>query len=167
MNIRPATIDDAQAISVLIKSVAHYFTLHPQGHGAETFLQSIEPAAIALYVNAPNFACFVGLVDQQLAGVVAMRDNQHLYHLFVGQAWQDQGVGRQLWRHAKEAAMLAGNRQGFTVNATPFAVPVYERFGFKAAGPRIETKGIAFVPMELRFDTPITSNVPDCLSSPR
>lgn len=161
MNIRPATIDDAQAISVLIKSVAHYFTLHPQGQGAETFLQSIEPASIALYINSPNFAFFVGLIDQQLAGVVALRDNQHLHHLFVGQAWQGQGLSRQLWLHAKEAAMVACNHQGFTVNATPFAVPVYERFGFTATGPRIETKGIAFVPMELRFDTTITSNAPD------
>ena len=47
MQIRPATLNDADAISALIKSVAHYFTLQPQGQGAEGFLQGIEPAAIA------------------------------------------------------------------------------------------------------------------------
>ena len=47
MQIRPATLNDADAISALIKSVVHYFTLQPQGQGAEGFLQGIEPAAIA------------------------------------------------------------------------------------------------------------------------
>ena len=55
MEIRRATPEDAEAISTLIKSVAHYFTLHPQGLGAEAFLQSIEPEAIQGYITAPNF----------------------------------------------------------------------------------------------------------------
>jgi hypothetical protein len=55
MEIRRATPEDAEAISALIKSVAHYFTLHPQGLGAEAFLQSIEPEAIRGYITAPNF----------------------------------------------------------------------------------------------------------------
>jgi hypothetical protein len=37
----------------------------------------------------------------------------------------------------------------FTVNSTPGAMAVYERFGFRAAGPRVETMGIVFVPMRL------------------
>jgi hypothetical protein len=48
--------------------------------------------------------------------------------------------------------LAAGNHRGFTVNSTPYAMPVYERFGFKATGPRVETRGIAFVPMELHLD---------------
>jgi GNAT superfamily N-acetyltransferase len=83
---------------------------------------------------------------------VAVRDTTHLYHLFVRQEFQGRGLSRELWQHAKEAAIAAGNRCGFTVNSSPYAVPVYERFGFKATGPRIETHGIAFVPMELHLD---------------
>ena len=147
MQIRPATLNDADAISALIKSVAHYFTLQPHGQGAEVFLQGIEPAAIAGYIAAPDFLYFVGEIDQQLAGLVALRLHRHLYHLFVGPAWQGRGLSRQLWLHVQQAALLAGNHQGVTVNATPYAVPVYERFGFSPTGPRVETKGIAFVPM--------------------
>jgi GNAT superfamily N-acetyltransferase len=152
MEIRNATAEDAEAISTLIKSVAHYFTLHPAGLGAETFLQSIEPEAIQGYITAPNFRYYIGLVEHQLAGVVAVRDTTHLYHLFVGQPFQGRSLSRELWQHAKEAAIAAGNHCGFTVNSTPYAVPVYERFGFKPSGPRVETHGIAFVPMELRLD---------------
>jgi len=152
MEIRRAAPEDAEAISTLIQSVAHYFTLHPQGLGAEAFLQSIEPEAIRGYITAPNFLYYVGFVDHQLVGVVAVRDTTHLYHLFVGRAFQGRGLSRELWQHAKEAAIAAGNCRGFTVNSTPYAVPVYERFSFKATGPRVETHGIAFVPMELRLE---------------
>lgn len=153
MEIRPATAEHAEAISAVIKSVARYFTLHPEGQGAETFLRSIEPAAIRGLIAAPNFRYYVGFVDHQVAGVVALRDTTHLYHLFVVPAFQRRGLSRELWLHAKAAAAAAGNRHGFTVNATPYAVPVYERFGFKATGPRAETHGIAFVPMKLLLDT--------------
>lgn len=46
-------------------------------------------------------------------------------------------------------AVCEANPGYFTVNSTPYAQPVYERFGFVATGPRVETKGIAFVPMHL------------------
>ena len=153
MQIRLATTEDVESISQLIKGLADYFTIDRQGHGAEAFLQSIEPVAIQGYVTAPNFSYFIGLVERQLAGVVAVRDITHLYHLFVAQEFQGQGLSRQLWQHAKEVATSAGNLTGFTVNSTPFAVPVYERFGFKATGPRVETNGIAFVPMRLDLET--------------
>ena len=151
MQIHPATPDLADAISALIKSVSHHFTAHPDGLGAEAFLQGIAPGAIRGYILAPNFRYYVGLVDQQLAGVVAMRDGAHLYHLFVQPALQGQGLGRALWQHARDVALAAGRPSRFTVNASLYAVQVYARFGFAATGPRVETRGIAYVPMELRL----------------
>lgn len=151
MKIRRATSEDALDVSALIKSVAHYFTLHPQGLGAEAFLKTIEPNAISDFIAAPNFCYYVGFIENHLAGVVAVRDASHLYHLFVAQRFQGQGLSRELWLFAKESAISAGNHNRFTVNSTPFAVPVYERFGFSATGPRVETHGIAFVPMELHM----------------
>jgi GNAT superfamily N-acetyltransferase len=152
MQIHAATPDHAEAISALIQSVRHHFTLHPDGVGAEAFLQGIEPGAIRSTIQAPNIRYYVGLVDQKLAGVVAMRDATHLYHLFVQPAFQGQGLGRALWQHARDAALAAGHPSRFTVNSSPYAVPVYVRFGFAATGPRVDTRGIAFVPMELRLD---------------
>ncbi len=153
MYIRPANPSDCDAISALIRSVAHYFTVHPEGVGAEQFLQTIEPASIQGYVTAPNIDYWVGMKAERLVGVAAVRDNTHLLHLFVDAAFQGQGAGRELWRHAKAAAMAAGNQTGFTVNSTPYAVPVYQTFGFHATGERMVMHGVAFVPMALRFET--------------
>ncbi len=143
MDVRTASPTDADNISALIKSVARFFTLHPQGVGAEEFLRSIEPDAIRGYIAAPNFMYWAAFENDSLAGVVAVRDASHLYHLFVGEAFQRRGLARQLWEHARNTAMAAGNHDRMTVNSTPFAVPVYERFGFTTTGPRVETKGIA------------------------
>ncbi|AOY90965.1 hypothetical protein BKK79_03405 [Cupriavidus sp. USMAA2-4] len=150
MEIRSATPHDAERISSLIRSVSRFFTLDPHGLGAEGFLARIEPEAVRGYISAPDFRYAAGFIDGELAGVVAMRGTTHLYHLFVAPAFQGRGLSRLLWEHAKADAMVAGNREAFTVNSTPYAVPVYERFGFRVTGARVERDGIAFVPMALR-----------------
>jgi predicted GNAT family N-acyltransferase len=80
-------------------------------------------------------------------GVVAIRDTTHLFHLFVAEHLQGQGIGKLLWNHAKDASTAAGNQSPFTVNSTVYGIPVYESFGFKATGQKTETNGIAFIPM--------------------
>ena len=50
----------------------------------------------------------------RLVGVVAVRDNKHLYHLFVAEPHQGQGLARELWSVAKAACVAAGNSGEFT-----------------------------------------------------
>jgi GNAT superfamily N-acetyltransferase len=138
---------DADAISLLINGLAKHFTQDPDGRGAEAFLQTIRPAAIAALMEAPNMLYCKAVVGGRLAGVVALRDNTHLFHLFVDPAFQGQGLSRKLWLHAKTIALSRGHAGPFTVNSTPSAVPVYRRFGFVAAGPQVDKNGISFVPM--------------------
>lgn len=149
MLIRRAVAADAEAISELIHGVAHFFTLHPDGRGAAGFLQTIAPDAIRDSVDALNVACFVGEIDLTLVGVVAMRDNVRLDHLVVADPFQGRGLGRSLWEHVRRGAVSAGNRSGFTADATPFAVPICQRFGFETTGPRVDADGVARVPMRL------------------
>lgn len=149
LDIRPAVLEDAEAISRLIQGVAAAFLLDPSGQGAERFMSSLSAEAIRRFVSAPNFLYFKACIGEELAGVVAVRDNNHLYHLFVASHFQGRGLARGLWKFAREQARSAGNPGFFTVNATPVAVPVYEKFGFSIQGSRVETMGIAYVPMRL------------------
>jgi GNAT superfamily N-acetyltransferase len=150
VKIRIANSNDAKSISTLINGVAHYFTLHPKGVGAEAFLATVSESAIRSYICASNFHYLAGFADGNLAGVVAIRDNKHLYHLFVSPPYQGRGFARALWNAAMTLAMRQGNPGEFTVNSTPYAVKVYASFGFEPAGQKVETKGIAFVPMNYR-----------------
>lgn len=149
LDIRPASFHDAERISLLIKSLAGFFTLHPKGLGAESFMASIGPKAIRETIESPAFDYFVGETAGDLAGLVGVRDNRHLFHLFVCEAYQGQGFGRLLWDHACAFAMAKGNPGAFTVNATPHAYPFYEKLGFRPAGKREEKSGIAYVPMRM------------------
>jgi ribosomal protein S18 acetylase RimI-like enzyme len=149
LTIRRAVTADAPGVSALIFALAGQFMPAPRATGAERFLRTITPEAIADYILNPRYLYLAGCIDQRLAGVVAIRDRTHLFHLFVEPAFQRQGVGRALWCRASSEAAATGVGAGFTVNSATSAVPVYERLGFRVTGPRVEQDGIAFVPMRL------------------
>ena len=146
MNIRPATAADAKAISSLIAETAHHFMLHPSGRGAERFLEGITPQAIAGYVASPSYYYLVAVSGPEVVGAVALRDGRHLFHLFVAPNRQRQGIARALWSAAMKGA--APDLEALTVNSSPNAVVVYEKFGFTPTGSRTEMHGIAFIPMK-------------------
>ena len=149
MHIRPATPEDAAAISALVMGVSPSFTLRPDGEGAEIFLATLTPGAFGGYLSSPDYAYLVAEEDGALAGVIGIRENRHLFHLFVAAAFQGRGLSRRLWETARDAALRAGNPGEFTVNSSMYAVPVYERFGFVPTDPRVEQHGIAWLPMKL------------------
>jgi GNAT superfamily N-acetyltransferase len=145
--IRPATPADGPAIGALILDLLPFLTLHPQGLGAEKFIASIGAAAQQRYLGQPNFRYHVVSSHDGLLGVVALRDNAHLFHLFVRQALHGRGLGRQLWELARDEAIALGNPGSFTVNASDHAAPMYRKLGFEPAAPRVEHDGIAYLPM--------------------
>ena len=147
--IRPAQLEDAEAISQLIYESIQAVMPRPQDEGADTFLQSITAAEVERMLGDPRFRYFVACEQRTLAGFIAIRDNTHLYHLFVAEAFQRRGFGRKLWERAAADAVDRGNSNGFTVNSTPPAIAFYERFGFTVAGPLMQMNGIDFVPMRL------------------
>ncbi len=147
-SIQLATREYAAPISDLIGSVSSYFTLHPQGLGAEGFLETISPESILKYIENPSFYYCICIIENELAGVIAIKEKTHVFHLFVSPKHQKKGLARLLWNHALVNAFEKNAVVAVTVNSTPFAVEIYEKFGFKRAGEKVEKNGIAFVPMK-------------------
>jgi GNAT superfamily N-acetyltransferase len=148
--IRAATAADAPAISALVLSLARYFLADPERPGdAEAFFQTISPEAIAGYIESGRFRYHLADAGGELAGVVAIRDGAHLYHLFIAERFHGRGVATRLWERARAEALAGGNPGRFTVNSSLFAVPLYEHLGFTASGPALTKDGIAYQPMEL------------------
>ncbi len=149
MKIRRATEEDAGAISALVytlsaKHIAHEFS----EQGRQALLRAMAPESIRNYIQA-GYRYHVAEIDGRIVGVVGIKGNKHLYHLFVDEAYQRRGIARALWRQAMDACLANGNPGEFTVNASRAAQPVYERLGFKAlSGPR-ERGGVIAIPMKL------------------
>lgn len=152
--LRAGTVADAPAVGALVMDLLPFLTVDPQGRGAESFVANIDAAAQARYLAAPSFRYRLAWRGDALAGFVAMRDNGHLFHLFVARDMHGQGLGRRLWELARDEALALGNPGVFTVNASDHALPMYARLGFVPTGPREAQYGIAWTPMRLMTGRP-------------
>ena len=152
MQIRPIEDRDVPAVARLLNVLAREFIVHESPpEGAATFLRENDEAAIRRYIEAGQ-VYHVAESAGEIAGFISIRERSHLFHMFVGVQWQGQGVARKLWERARQAAIDAGGGGSFTVNASTFAVPVYEKMGFVRTAPMQCLKGLFFNPMRLDAD---------------
>lgn len=138
---------DASAISQLISRFTPDFCIKHDGSGADLFLQSVSESAELSYLSDSRYHYILAWQKETLAGLIAIRDLKHLFHLFVHPSYQGQKLASRLWKLALQYAAAQEYTGSFTVNSSLSAVPVYERFGFEATGKVVEMHGIAFLPM--------------------
>jgi ribosomal protein S18 acetylase RimI-like enzyme len=152
MDIRPLVNTDIPDVAALLRMLAREYIVHESTpEGAATFLAENDELGIRGFVTRGH-AYHVALVDGVLAGFVAVRDNSHLFHLFVARDYHRRGIARRLWEVARAAAVARGGDGVFTVNSSNHAVSVYESFGFVRVGPTQCVKGLYFNPMRLAVD---------------
>jgi GNAT superfamily N-acetyltransferase len=149
MIFRRGNAIDAGPVAALIASFQSELTVDPSGVGAEQFFASVSEHAERQYLESPRYSFIVAEDNGILAGFIAIRDNAHLFHLFVARPFHRSGLARRLWKTAREEACHRGNPGEFTVNSSLNAVAVYKAFGFSPSGPVTTTHGISFVPMRL------------------
>ena len=154
MVIRPIEPGDIDAVASLLSELATEFIIGEfEAAAQEQFLRKNDAQAIRAFI-AGTHRYHVAEVDGQLTGFVGVRDNKHLYHLFVAKTMQRQGIGQALWEFAKRECVANGNSGPFTVNSSHNAVPVYERWGFRRDGSTQTTNGIEYNPMKLETESP-------------
>jgi GNAT superfamily N-acetyltransferase len=141
--------EDVPAAARLLRALMLEFVLHDSTpEGGATVLRENNEEGIRGFI-ASGFVYHVAEADDALIGFAGMRDRSHLFHMFVDRNWHGQGVARRLWETARTTAIEAGGSGNFTVNASNYAVPVYEAMGFVRTGPTQESKGMVFNPMAL------------------
>lgn len=87
---------------------------------------------------------FIGAFsDNQLLGVIALKDYSHISLFFVDGKHHRKGIGKMLYIRACEL-----NKTGFySVNSSPYAKGVYEHLGFIQTDSMQIVKGMKFYPM--------------------
>jgi GNAT superfamily N-acetyltransferase len=87
---------------------------------------------------------------EEIVGVGEVRSFEHLSMLFVHPDWHRHGIAGELFaRLLAEVRSQNPELERLTVNSSPFAVPIYERFGFEVTGEPITISGIIHIPMAL------------------
>ena len=88
-------------------------------------------------------------IDNSIAGIIEVRDNNHISLFFVDPAYQKRGIGKALMHEVFKR--LTGKTETISVNSSKYAEPVYKKLGFKRTGSLQEKDGIIFIPMEKAF----------------
>lgn len=149
--IRRADAGDIPAISRLISDLALRYIAHEfTPDGTARLLSAMSERAIEGCFQA-GYRYHVAQAESSLAGVVATRDDRHLYHLFVADDYQERGLATRLWHVARDACLAAGNPGEYTVNSSRFAVGFYEKMGFIREADFQEHEGVVSIPMKLRL----------------
>ncbi len=98
-------------------------------------------------MNSNHFD-LVSRKGETIVGVIEVRNNDHIYLLFVDAAYHRQGIGKTLLKAALARCVKQDPKvDEITVNSSPFAVPIYQRLGFVAMGGEQVQDGIRFIPM--------------------
>jgi len=147
MKFRAGSPADAEAIAAMIDSFQSELTEDPSGKGAEKYLASVSVQAEREYLASERYRYLLAFSDSELAGFIAIRDESHLFHLFIARCYQRQGIARRLWERALEELCVPGSDGWFTVNSSISAIPVYRSFGFVPVGSIQRMHGISFLPM--------------------
>lgn len=152
ISIRRAIASDVAAIAqVICISAQTHITPEFSAEAAAHFLQANNEAAISGFMQQ-GFVYFVventAATGAEIIGCIGMRNHSHLYHLFINEAWQGQGLARRLWLQAMLYCEQQGNPGLYTVNSSNNAVAVYQALGFVRTGPMQQMHGVLFNPMQ-------------------
>jgi len=151
LRLRLARVEDAPAITVLARRVVRRWIIPHQPRAGVLALEEglSTPIIRAKILAGQRF--HLAFVDGVLAGIAAVRDDRHVFQLFVGTRYQGRGIARKLWHRLRRDCMRRAGTRVFTLNAALAAVPVYLRLGFvRDDDPRRKPGKVLSMPMIFR-----------------
>ncbi len=142
-----------KAIHQLIKKVYDEFVAKDYSNeGNVIFYDWISPNKIAER-QSENNSLWVASEDNMIVGMIEIKNNNHISLLFVEKTYQGRGIAKVLVKEALEyCKKVDRNLETYSVNASPFSIPIYEKLGFKAIKEIQETNGIIYLPMEMKIN---------------
>lgn len=141
---------DASAVSNLVTNVfCEAVITHFDAEGIADMLHSVSPENLVWRLHNGYFTLLAEL-NQQIVGMVEVREDDHVMLLFVDSSCQGRGIGAKLLQLAiRECRLRKPDLERMTVSATPNAIGFYEKEGFQATTALQHERGMRFLPMTL------------------
>lgn len=148
------TPDDAEPIAALVLAAFDEFIApdYTTEQGVAEFRRYAAAEALRRRAERDHFV-MVAEVDGVLAGMIEVRDCNHVALLFVAKDFHRRGIAaRLLERGLAEARVRRPDVERVTINSSRYGVPAYERMGFRQTGPERAVNGIVFIPLAMRLE---------------
>lgn len=143
MKIRKAIQKDVSSLSRLVASLSKYYLTSDKSKLPNWFIASIKPSSFANRILSDEFTCYVA-EEGEVIGYIALKGKDHLYHLFVDESHQRQGVASALWSHLLSEIDL----EGCKLRSSLIAVPFYKSLGFTEINTPEIKSGFSYQAME-------------------
>ena len=89
----------------------------------------------------------------KIVGMIDISGYHHISLFFVDTAFQNKGIGKALFQKAVALCRNRGSELNqFSVNSSPYAVPIYEKLGFQKTDDEQIKNGMRFFPMFLKSE---------------
>ncbi|MGC0807664.1 GNAT family N-acetyltransferase [Pantoea agglomerans] len=142
MEIRAALESDAAGISELIQLVSMQCNFSETEPCPQWFIDSIKPDALQPLIVSDDYIWLITVERGQVTGVLTLFEGNLVKYLFVHPKFQRKGVAWALWQRA-----IPELRSEISVRSSLFAVPFYEKRGFKKVGEVKFFNGVSFQTM--------------------
>ena len=142
---------EEKQISEMIQKVFEEFVAPDYtDKGREHFMKFINPNTIRTRNTIGNSSTILCRDQDKIVGLIEVQGYKHILLLFVDGSYHNQGIARRLLSLAVQQSIENNPElKRLTVNASPFAVPVYCKLAFEKTGSEQVKDGIRYTPMEL------------------
>ena len=143
--------EEKKVSELVLESFGEFIRHEYSQEGIDEFRRYAQPEALEQRSRADHCVLVATLKDR-IAGVIEIRQHDHISLLFVERRLQRKGIATDLLQKALEVMRTAKpDLERVTVNSSRYGVPAYEKLGFHQTGPERTVNGIAFIPMVLRL----------------
>ena len=142
MEIRAALESDAAGISELIQLVSIQCNFSETEPCPQWFIESTKPDVLQPLIVSDDYLWLIAVERGEMTGVLTLFEGNLVKYLFVHPKFQRKGVARALWQRA-----IPELRSEISVRSSLFAIPFYEKRGFKKVGEVKFFNGVSFQTM--------------------
>jgi len=146
--IRPAHRTEWQdAMALAWKTFLKYEAGDYTPEGVKSFRDFITDTTLYRMFLLGSYEMIVARDGKRMIGMITVRNGGHVSLLFVDEAYHRRGVGSALMRYLCNYLLTEVGISRVTVNAAPYGVGFYHKFGFQDIGLEIQQDGIRYTPM--------------------
>ena len=148
--IRPAYADEYETVMGLAwKTFLRFDAGDFPKQGIDSFRDFLTSETLKKLYDTGQYPIFVAQIDDQIRGVISLRNMTHISLLFVEADYHRRGIGRRLIEHVCGYVEEQLHHFMVTVNSAAYATEFYHRLGFTDLGGEIAQNGVRFTPMSL------------------